>query len=147
LHTNGYSLARKVLFDLADLSPSTFIDELGGDIAAALLRVHRSYLPILRGLLPDGILHGLAHITGGGLTDNVPRILPAGLEARIFKLIGRLGEIEERELLRTFNMGVGMVLVVAPTALPRIQSHLAVLGEECFVIGSVGRGSGGVVYE
>ncbi len=158
LHTNGYSLARKVLFELASFAPDTRLDELGDEsLADILLRVHRSYLPVLSDLLDDDLLHGLVHVTGGGLTGNLPRVLPAGLEARvrrgswpvppIFRLIARLGEIEERELLRTFNMGVGMVALLAPESLPRVQSHLAARGEECYVIGHVGRGDRGVAYE
>jgi len=125
LHTNGYSLARRVLFDVAGYGVDTRLDELDGTVGDALLAVHRSYLEPVRALwaaLGRPAIHGLAHITGGGFYDNVPRIVPEGLCARIdstawdvppiFRLIARLGDVDAAEMHRVFNMGIGLVLAV-----------------------------------
>jgi phosphoribosylformylglycinamidine cyclo-ligase len=156
LHTNGYSLARKVMFELAGLTPGTRLDELGGTVGELLLREHRSYLPALSGPLAEGTLRGLAHITGGGLTDNVPRILPPGLSARIhtdrwpipplFGFLERAGGIERHEMLRTFNMGIGMVAVVTAEDASELGRHLDACGEQHFRIGEVVAGDGRVIY-
>src|ERR1043166_761404 len=124
LHTNGYSLARKLFFEVAGYDSATRLDELGTTIGEALLREHVSYLGPLDGLLDSGVIKGLAHITGGGLTDNLPRILPEGTAVRIerdswpipplFDLLRKLGNVSDAEMYRTFNMGVGMVIVCAP---------------------------------
>src|SRR5579862_2128013 len=122
LHTNGYSLARKLLFEVAGYGPATIVPELGGTVADALLQVHRSYLKPVRALAEAGLLRGAAHITGGGLTDNIPRTLPDGMAAEIdtaawtippiFELLRKLGNTPEADYRRTFNLGVGMVLAV-----------------------------------
>ena len=114
LHTNGYSLARKLLFEVAGYQPDSHVEELGCSAAQELLKPHRSYLAALEGLLESGVIKGLAHITGGGLLENIPRILPEGTGAEItvdswpvlpvFKLLARIGNVPEREMLRTFNM-------------------------------------------
>jgi phosphoribosylformylglycinamidine cyclo-ligase len=124
LHTNGYSLARKILFDQEGLDPGSFVPEIGGTVADVLLSRHRCYLPDLEPLLDTGVLHALAHITGGGLTDNVPRVLSEGLGARVdlsklrpppvFRYHLRTGDVPETDALRTFNLGVGMVVIVSP---------------------------------
>src|SRR4029079_8976757 len=122
-HTNGYSLARKLLFDVAGHSPNTKLPELGGQtVGDALLAVHRSYLKPLRALDDEGVLKAAAHITGGGITDNTPRVLPKGLGARvhpaswpvlpIFELMRKIGGIPDDDYRRTFNLGIGMVLIV-----------------------------------
>ena len=144
LHTNGYSLARKLFFEVAGYQPDTRIDELGMTAGEALLLPHLSYLKPLDGLLDRGIVKGLAHITGGGLTDNVPRILPEGTAVKIdkgswpipalFELLRRLGNVSESEMYRTFNMGVGMVIVCSSADAAAIKKHL---GEECYAIGEV----------
>ena len=133
LHTNGYSLARKLFAD-AGYAPDTHLDELGETVGAALLRSHVSYLHVLDDLREGGLIKGLAHITGGGLLENVPRILPegTGVELKrgswpvlpIFDLMQRLGNIEDAEMFRTFNMGVGMVIVCDPSNAAPIQSHI-----------------------
>src|SRR2546423_4175820 len=125
LHTNGYSLARKLFFEDAGYSPDKFIDELGETVGAALLKPHVSYLKVLEGLLDSGVIKGLAHITGGGLLENIPRILPEETSVEIkrdswpalpiFTLMQRLGNIDQPEMYRTFNMGIGMVVVCSPT--------------------------------
>ena len=122
LHTNGYSLARKLLFEVAGYKVDARPPELEGSVADELLKVHRSYAKAVRPLLDAGLVKGAAHITGGGITDNVPRMLPAGLAARIdtsawtpppvFALLKRLGRIPEDDYRRTFNLGIGMVLAV-----------------------------------
>jgi phosphoribosylformylglycinamidine cyclo-ligase len=150
LHTNGYSLARKLLLEVAGHTVETFVDDLNGTVGAALLRPHLSYLPVLRDLLGRGMIKGLAHITGGGLLENIPRILPAGCAAEIernswpvlpiFQLLQRLGDVEEAEMFRTFNMGVGMIIVSAPGDAQEIQSHVERLGESCYQVGRIVEG-------
>src|SRR5450631_1984410 len=120
LHTNGYSLARKLLFEVAGHRADTEIAELDGSLAQELMKIHRSYLKPLRALHEAGVLKGAAHITGGGITDNTPRILPKGLGVRIdvgswpvlpmFELLRKIGNIPEQDWRRTFNLGIGMIL-------------------------------------
>jgi phosphoribosylformylglycinamidine cyclo-ligase len=147
LHTNGYSLARKLLFDTAGYSPKSHLCELGCTVGDELLKVHRSYLRALNGLALKGLLKGAAHITGGGITDNVPRILPAGLGTEIrksswdvppiFELLRRIGNIPEDDWRRTFNLGIGMVLVVSSKKLAQARRILERLGEQYCEIGHV----------
>lgn len=121
LQTNGYSLARKLFFEVGGYKPSSYIDELGTTVGEALLETHASFLRPLEGLLDRGVIKGLVHITGGGFLENIPRILPEGVsveinrgtwpELPIFGLMQRLGNVEEKEMFRTFNMGVGMIVV------------------------------------
>lgn len=151
LHTNGYSLARKLLFEVAAHPPGAHIDELGCTGAQELLKPHRSYLGALDGLLESGAIKGLAHITGGGLLENIPRILPEGTAAEInagswpvlpvFDLLGRIGNVSEREMYRTFNMGIGMVVISSPDDADAVREHLDRLGEAHFDIGSIVEGS------
>src|ERR1041384_4375897 len=134
LHTNGYSLARKLFFDVANYQPSTPIPELGTTPGGALLAPHLSYLRPLDGLLDRGVIKGLAHITGGGLTDNIPRILPEGTAVKIkrdswttpplFELLRKLGNVSDAEMYRTFNMGIGMVIVCSESDAETIKTHL-----------------------
>ncbi|HEY6548647.1 MAG TPA: AIR synthase-related protein, partial [Vicinamibacteria bacterium] len=156
LHTNGYSLARKVLFELRGHRVDTHLPELGTTVGAALLAPHRSYLAALEPLLERDKLKALCHITGGGFPGNIPRVLPAGLGARIrrgswevpalFRLIQSGGRIADDEMFRTFNMGVGMVVVVSPENLHDVEHSLERRGETSFVIGSVVAGEG-VAFE
>ncbi|HRV96387.1 MAG TPA: phosphoribosylformylglycinamidine cyclo-ligase [Anaerolineae bacterium] len=150
LHTNGYSLARKTL---DGLDWETHRPELGSSIGEALLAVHRSYLEPVRHLLAAGVtVRGLAHITGGGVIDNLPRILPDGLgatiqrgawpEPPIFGLIQQQGNIPMAEMFHAFNMGLGMLVVVPPNAVAAVQ---ATLGEDVFVVGQIEAGGDGVV--
>ena len=157
LHTNGYSLARKLFFEIARFNVDTYIDEADGTAGAVLLRPHVSYLRTLEGLLDSGKIKGLAHITGGGLLENIPRILPAGINAEIkrgswpvlpvFELLRRLGNIEEREMYRTFNMGVGMVVICAESDAATIKSHIQATGESCYEIGKVVAGEQRVILK
>ena len=157
LHTNGYSLARRLFFDRLGHSPADVIPELGSSVAQALLAPHRSYYRVLSPLLDSGLIKGMAHITGGGITDNLPRILPAGVAAcirrgtwpvlPIFTFIQEEGRIEESEMYRTFNMGIGLILAVAPGDVTHVKQHFAKLGEPCYEIGSIIAGDGTVLYE
>ena len=158
LHTNGYSLARKVFFEEQGLGTS---DSLPSDpsrtVGEALLETHRSYLRSLRGLLAHPALHALAHVTGGGLTDNLPRVLPPGSCAAIkvgcweipavFADLQDLGAIDVEEMFRVFNMGVGMVAVVDPSGAAEVLARIAEGPYPPFVMGSVQEGDLGVVYE
>jgi phosphoribosylformylglycinamidine cyclo-ligase len=151
LHTNGYSLARKLLFEVAGYGADQTVEELGCTVAEELLKPHRSYLGALGGLLGAGVIKGLAHITGGGLLENVPRILPEGAAAEIragswpvlpvCDLLRRLGNVSEREMYRTFNMGVGMVVVTAAADAGRVRRYLDERGEKHYDIGRIVEGS------
>jgi len=159
LHTNGYSLARAILFDRLGLGMG---DRLPGaesrrTVGEHLLAPHLSYLAPLKPLLGEPTLHAMAHITGGGLTDNVPRILPAGMHASVrvgawevpelFRILQESGEVADEEMLRVFNMGIGMVLVVDPAGLRDVLARLRDAGQKSFLIGTVQAGGSGVVYE
>jgi phosphoribosylformylglycinamidine cyclo-ligase len=155
LHTNGYSLARKVLFDAMGLAVDQRIPELGMTVGQALLQPHRGYLQALEPLLERGKVRALAHITGGGFPGNIPRVLPAGLGARvrasawnvppIFRLIQTGGRVGDDEMFRTFNMGIGMVVVVAPEDHHDVEHSLERRGETSYLIGSVVTGDGVVI--
>jgi phosphoribosylformylglycinamidine cyclo-ligase len=149
LHTNGYSLARKLLFEVAGYGPRTLLPEAGATVGDALLAVHRSYLKPIRALIEKGLLRGAAHITGGGITGNTPRMLPAGLAAAIdtaawripplFEMLRRIGNIPEEDYRRTFNLGVGMILTVPARGAARAEALLSRQGESPFRIGEVVR--------
>ncbi len=151
LHTNGYSLARKLFFEVAGYKTDTQLDELGMTVGTALLQPHLSYLKPLDGLLDSGMIKGLAHITGGGLTDNVPRILPTDCAVEIdkgswpvlpiFKLMQEIGNVSEAEMYRTFNMGVGMVVVTSAQDFQKVESHLQQQGAAVYQIGKVTEGN------
>jgi phosphoribosylformylglycinamidine cyclo-ligase len=152
LHTNGYSLARKLIFEVAGHAPETMIDEIRSTVADELLKIHRSYLKPIRALHDAGILKGAAHITGGGITDNTPRILPRGLGARvdplswpvlpIFELLRKIGDIEDDDWRRTFNLGIGMIFVISKRDLPAAAKILKTLREPWHQIGEVIKGKG-----
>jgi phosphoribosylformylglycinamidine cyclo-ligase len=147
LHTNGYSLARKLLLDMAGHELDARLSELPGTLADELLKIHRSYLKPIQALHQAKYLKGAAHITGGGITDNVPRVLPPALAAEIdgaswprqpiFDLLRRLGGFPEADYRRTFNLGVGMVLVVAENKFGFVSQILKKMGEPFYKIGRV----------
>jgi phosphoribosylformylglycinamidine cyclo-ligase len=147
LHTNGYSLARKLLLEVAGYGPETMLPQVGATVSEALLAVHRSYLKPIRALIAAKLLKGAAHITGGGITDNTPRMLPKGLAAAIdcsswripalFEELRRIGNVPDDDYRRTFNLGVGMILTVPARGGARAEAALAKLGESPFRIGSV----------
>jgi phosphoribosylformylglycinamidine cyclo-ligase len=150
LHTNGFSLARKSLFDAAGYTVDSVPDGLSEPLGDALLRPHRCYAAPILPLLAGGAIHAMAHITGGGLVDNIPRSLPDGCGVEIersawnvpalFSVIQEAGDIPETEMFRAFNMGIGMVLIVDPEAANSLQSALQGAGETVYRIGSVVRG-------
>lgn len=159
LHTNGYSLARRILFDqlglkLKDRMPGS---SDGTRVGEWLLAPHLSYLSPLAPMLADEGLHALAHITGGGLTDNLPRVLPEGLAAEIrlgsweipepFVMMQDKGDVELEEMFRVFNMGIGMVAVVAADAVTRFSRQLSAVGQRALPIGRIVSGAQGVVYD
>jgi phosphoribosylformylglycinamidine cyclo-ligase len=158
LHTNGYSLARKLLLEIAGHSPETRVEELGGTVGNELLKLHRSYLKPLHALHAEGLLKGAVHITGGGITDNIPRVLPKGLGVRIavgswpvlpiFELLRKIGNIPESDWRRTFNLGIGMIFVIAARDVTRAVRILDRLKERWYDIGSVVHARGKrVVYK
>jgi phosphoribosylformylglycinamidine cyclo-ligase len=159
LHTNGYSLARKLAFGVAKLEPDTYVTEIGNKIGAELLKPHRPYWPLLKTILARGWVTSMAHITGGGITGNLPRALPKNVQAvvelgsfpvlPIFQYLAKLGKIDRDELLQTFNLGVGMILVVPAKFVSRVESELKRRREKFYLIGrieSAARGRSRVVY-
>ncbi len=152
-HTNGYSLLRRLFFDRLGWELETVVPDLGLPLRELLLAVHRSYLRPVLPLIEAGRVHALAHITGGGIPENLARVIPEGLQARVqrstwaspleFELVARLGEVAEDEMYRTFNMGVGMILVVAPAEEPGVVAQLRAAGEDAWGLGIVEAGSPG----
>jgi phosphoribosylformylglycinamidine cyclo-ligase len=156
LHTNGYSLARKLLFEVGHYSPETYVNEIKNKVGNELMRTHRSYWPVLRKLVDGQCVAAMAHITGGGITENLPRVLPKGMAAvielgswpvlPIFEHLQQLGNVPQEEMLRTFNMGLGMLLVVPSAKFKKAQSVLERVGEKCFTVGRVVKGERKVAY-
>lgn len=152
LHTNGYTLVRKILFDGAGLRIDDTIESWGRTVGEELLRPHRSYVAALRPALERRELHGLAHVTGGGLRGNVPRMLPEGCGARIdpsswdvppvFATLQDLGGVPEDDMFDTFNMGIGMVAAVSATRAEALADEWRAAGEQVWTIGEVVEGSG-----
>ncbi|MEJ2541262.1 MAG: phosphoribosylformylglycinamidine cyclo-ligase [Gemmatimonadota bacterium] len=152
LHTNGYTLARSIVFDQMGLRVDDEMPELGQSVADVLLGVHRSYLRPLLPLLEEERLHALAHVTGGGIPGNLPRVLPPGLGAVVdrsswapgplFRLLQRAGDVARDEMYRVFNMGVGMIAVVAPDEVDGVLEALRDAQESPWVMGEVTRGDG-----
>jgi phosphoribosylformylglycinamidine cyclo-ligase len=149
LHTNGYSLARKLIFGEAKLKPETYVPEISNKIGAELLKPHRPYWPLLKNILAKGWVTSMAHITGGGITGNLPRALPANVQAvvdlgswpvlPIFRYLAHLGKIDRDELLQTFNMGVGMILVVPAKNVSRVETELRRRREKFYLVGRIER--------
>ena len=145
LHTNGYSLARKVLLDHYDIGD--FVESLGSTIGDALLAIHKSYLPAMDGILHENWLVGISHITGGGIVDNTRRILGENQDLEIdwscwerppiFKLIQELGNVPEDDMRHSMNLGIGLIIVVKSAGLSALQTHLASQGEPYFQLGTV----------
>lgn len=157
LHTNGYSLARKIVFEELKLKVDTHVPDLGETVGQALLRPHRSYLPVIKPLLSKGQIKGMAHITGGGITDNLPRVLPPGTAAcvnrtswrvpAIFRWLGESGRVPEYDLRRALNMGIGMILVVGKNDVDAVRQDLLNAGEaNSLVIGEIVAGEPSVEY-
>jgi phosphoribosylformylglycinamidine cyclo-ligase len=157
LHTNGYSLARRIAFDHLGLSADSRVEGLSGTIGEVLLTPHRSYLHAVYPLVVKGAIKGMAHITGGGITDNLPRILPAGTGARIdrraweapavFRWLQQSGGVPDDDMFRTFNMGVGLILVCPPALVETVVDDLRMRHESPIVMGDIVRGTGAVSYD
>jgi phosphoribosylformylglycinamidine cyclo-ligase len=156
LHTNGYSLARKLLFEKARYTPDTYVNEIKGKVGNELMRTHKSYWPVLKKLLAADCIAAMAHITGGGITENLPRVLPRGVAAiievgswpvlPIFKHLQKLGNVPQEEMLRVFNMGLGMLLVVPAKKFQKAQSVLERAGEKVYTVGRIVKGERKVMY-
>jgi phosphoribosylformylglycinamidine cyclo-ligase len=157
LHTNGYSLARKVFFETAGYKVDTQVPELGCTLGEELLKPHKNYLPALSRLVEhEGVIKGMAHITGGGLVENIPRILPPNVDVAIntnswlvppvFELIQKLGNVPHEDMLRTFNMGIGMVVVTSKGFAQFVTDQLSHAREQVYVLGEVVDGAGKVQF-
>ena len=156
LHTNGYSLARRVLFDVAGYDVQSVVPEIGTTVGDALLAPHRSYLRAMRPLVSEGLIKGMAHITGGGITENLPRMLPLGCSARVergawsvpalFTVLQKRGAIGTDEMFRTFNMGIGLIAICAASAANAVMDSLERSGEAPVRIGQVISGDRDVQY-
>ncbi len=157
LHTNGYSLARRIVFEHLGLKVDSKVEELGtSSIGEVLLTPHRSYLQAIYPLIAKGAIKGIAHITGGGITDNLPRVLPEGTAARIersawevpaiFRWLQHAGGVPEEDMLRTFNMGIGMILVCPPALVDAVVEDLHSRKETPTLLGTVTAGNRSVTY-
>jgi phosphoribosylformylglycinamidine cyclo-ligase len=156
LHTNGYSLARKLLFEVAKYGPDHYVNELKDKTGAALMRTHRSYLSVIKKLAGADVVSGMAHITGGGITENLPRILPKGMGAIVdlaswtvpplFGHLQQLGNVAQDEMLRTFNMGIGLIAVIPAEKIKKAKAILNRANERHCLIGRVIRGERKVSY-
>jgi phosphoribosylformylglycinamidine cyclo-ligase len=156
LHTNGYSLARRLLFEVARYTPESYVNELKGKVGNELMRTHKSYWPAIKKLLAADCVAAMAHITGGGITENLPRVLPRGVTAvidlgswpvlPIFDHLQTLGNVSREEMLRTFNMGLGLLVVVPAKKFKKAQSVLERAGEKSYTVGRMVKGEKKVVY-
>ena len=156
LHTNGYSLARKLFFEVAGYKPSQYVTAMKEKAGTALMKTHRSYLRVIQKLVAAGLTAGMAHITGGGITENLPRILPKNTEAHvelgswpvlpIFEHLQALGQVSQDEMMRTFNMGVGLIAVIPAEKFTRAKNLLVRAEEKFFVIGRIVKGDRRVHY-
>lgn len=156
LHTNGYSLARKLLFEVAHYSPETYVNEIKNKVGTELMRSHKSYWHALKKIIDADCIVAMAHITGGGVTENLPRVLPRGMGAvielgswpaqPIFEHLQKLGNVPQDEMLRTFNMGLGMLLVVPSKKFKKAHTLLERAGEKAYTVGRIVKGERKVLY-
>lgn len=156
LHTNGYALARKLLFDVAKYEAETYVNEIKGKVGNELMQTHRSYLAIIKKLLSADCVAAMAHITGGGITENLPRVLPRGTAAAIeydswpvlpiFTHLQKLGNVPQDDMMRTFNMGIGMLLVIPAAKFKKAESVLDRAGEKYYKVGRIIKGERKVTY-
>ena len=151
VHSNGFSLVRKIVFDRQGMKGDEYIEELGKTIGEELLTPTRLYPKVCLPLIEKFDLHGMVHVTGGGFYDNIPRALPEDLAVEIdasawempviFRLLQEWGNVDWQEMYRTFNMGIGMILIVSPEEAEKVKAHLASAGETVYSIGRVVRGA------
>jgi phosphoribosylformylglycinamidine cyclo-ligase len=156
LHTNGYSLARKLLFEVANYEPETYVNEIKGKVGNELMLTHRSYWAIIKKLIAAECVSALAHVTGGGITENLPRVLPRGVSAiieygtwpvqPIFLHMQKLGNVPHEEMMRIFNMGIGMLAVVPSKKFKKAQTVLDRAGEKYYAVGRIVKGERKVSY-
>ena len=156
LHTNGYSLARKLLFEVAGYTSDTYVNELKGKVGNELMKTHISYWPVLKRLVAGDCVSAMAHVTGGGITENLPRVLPKGVGAviemgswpvlPIFEHLQHLGHVPQDEMLRTFNMGLGMLLVIPTEKFKKSQTLLDRTGQKAYTVGRIVKGERKVMY-
>ena len=156
LHTNGYSLARKLLFEVGRYKPTQYVTAIKEKAGAALMKTHRSYLHVIQKLVSGGLTVGMAHVTGGGITENLPRILPKAVTAQveigswpvplIFEHLRELGSVPQDEMMRTFNMGIGLIAVIPAAKFARAKNLLDRAEEKFYVIGRVAKGERRVQY-
>ncbi|HXP17638.1 MAG TPA: phosphoribosylformylglycinamidine cyclo-ligase [Terriglobales bacterium] len=156
LHTNGYSLASKLLFEVGKYTLDSYVNELKGKVGNELLKTHKSYWPAVKRLVDGECVSAMAHVTGGGITENLPRVLPRGTAAviefgswpvlPIFEHLQQLGNVPQEEMLRTFNMGMGMLLVVPSKKFKKAQTVLERVGEKAFTVGRIVKGERKVMY-
>lgn len=157
LHTNGFSLARKLFFETANYTPDSYVNEIKGKVGTELMKTHRSYWPIVRRMIDAEAVSAMAHITGGGITENLPRVLPKSTGAIVemhswpvpplFQHLQSIGNVPQEEMLRTFNMGIGMVLVVPAKKFKKAQTILDRCGEKGYTIGRIVKGEKRVTYQ
>jgi len=156
LHTNGYSLARKLFFEVAGYKHSQYVGAIKDKAGAALMKTHRSYLPVIQKMVTAGVTTGMAHITGGGITENLPRILPKNVTAQIeigswpvlpvFEHLRDLGQVTQEEMMRTFNMGVGLIAAIPADKFKKAKTLLDRAEEKFSVIGRIVKGDRKVQY-
>ena len=156
LHTNGYSLARKLFFEIAGYTLDTYVNEIKNKAGNELMRTHRSYLSVMKKFIAADCVSAFAHITGGGITENLPRVLPRGTAAvvelgswpvlPVFEHLQKLGDVPQDEMLRTFNMGLGMLIVIPAAKFKKAQNVLERAGEKAFTVGRIVKGDRKVIY-
>ncbi|MFN7928751.1 MAG: AIR synthase-related protein [Blastocatellia bacterium] len=145
------------MLDIAGYQIDTHVDELGCTVGAELLKNHKSYLPALKHLISrEGVIKGLAHITGGGLVENIPRILPTNVDVAlregswpvlpVYDLMQKIGNVPREEMLRTFNLGLGMIVIVSPQYANLVKDNFVQAGEAFYEVGEVVEGDGKVVF-
>jgi len=152
IHSNGYSLVRKLFFDVLNMNVSDHVEELGMTLGEALIMPTKIYVKEILEILANHSVNGMVHVTGGGFTENIPRVLPEGLGADIamgswemnplFPLIQKKGNIDESEMFKTFNMGIGFILAVDPSEADAMMETIEKSGEKAYKIGTVTKGEG-----
>ncbi len=156
LHTNGYALARKLMFEVAGYTHDTYVNDIKGKVGNELMKTHRSYWPIIKKLVAAECVSAMAHVTGGGITENLPRVLPKGMAAHIeygswpvlpiFSHMQKIGNVPQDDMMRTFNMGIGMLCVIPAKKFKKAEGVLDRAGEKYHTIGRIAKGERKVSY-